>query len=151
LVRAFFVTKKEFSKKDEVKKVIVSELLSKCVSSDEEVATNAGLLLFNGVVLYSSTNSGEKEHPYFGWMKSTGILDEIHSTFKRCLFDKVKRLIGVSMINIDRGCSCLEKTNEIISWLVETTSLVTVDDIRNNTLIVFRQLVFRFICFVEII
>jgi hypothetical protein len=152
LLKAFFITTTEFSKKEEVKKVInVNIVLAICSSSDERVATNAGLLLFEVVGVYSSRDSDEKIHKDFSWMKKKGILDEIHSTFKSCLFDKVKRLIGVSMINIDRGCSCFEKTNEIISWLVDHTSGITGEWNRTTTLIGFGRVVYRFLYVVYVI
>jgi hypothetical protein len=121
-----------------------------CASS-EEVAGHAGSLLYSVFVDDGVNVFDEKEHGDFSWMKTRGILDEIHSTFKSCSFDKVKRLIGLSMINIDRGCSCLENTTEIISWLVENTSFITEQNDRTNPLIVFRRVVYRFICFVSVI
>jgi hypothetical protein len=59
--------------------------------------------------------------------------------------ERGKRLIGLTMIDIDRGCSFVDKTREIISWLLENTSVTTGEVDRNTTLVGFQQLVHRFI------
>jgi hypothetical protein len=149
LLKGFFSTKKDFLKKDEVKKMIdINVVLTLCTSSNENVAEAAGWLLFNMECTFSSP-SDEKEHPDFISMKDGGMLIKIHEVFKECKIEKAKRLIGCVILNVDRGCYLGEKIIEVICWMRDNTSRSTEGVYLRNTLVNLRHVVYRLFLFLE--
>jgi serine/threonine protein kinase len=119
------------------------EVVEECSSSDVKVGEEAAVKLFDQIVVNPKVDD-KKEHPYFEWMKMMGVLEKMHSSFKTCTLERGKRLIGLSMIDVDRECSCGEKSREIISWLRDNTSGSTTESDRDNTLNRFRTIIHRF-------
>jgi hypothetical protein len=147
-LNAFFSTEKEFSKRGEVKKLIdANTLLSLCSSGEEEVAGSAGWLFSNVFSVYYSRD-GKGEHGDFVWMKEKGMLMKMYSTFKGCVVDMGKRLVGNAVLCVDRGCSLGEKTFEVVEWLRDNTDGSTDDVIRGNTLTELRRVTYRFSSFI---
>jgi hypothetical protein len=147
-LKIFFVTTISFDKKEVIKKAIdINVLLNFCISRDEEVARQGGLHLFNIYCIYSA-GLDEEDHCDYLIMKRDGTLEKIYYTFKECFDEKVKRLIGLVYITIDRKCSILDNSIEIIKWLINNTDESTDDISRHNTLVSLRKVTISLISFI---
>jgi hypothetical protein len=149
LLKGFFLTKKDFLKKEEVKKMIdMNVVVSLCTSSNEGVADSAGCSLHDMECTFSSPPD-EEEHPDFISMKEGGILMKMYSVFKECKIEKIKRLIGFVILNVDRGCYLGEKIIEVICWMRDNTSQSTEQWSRQNTLVNLRRVIYRLFLFLN--
>jgi hypothetical protein len=126
----------------------INVVVSLCTSSNGNVAETAGWLLVNMECTFSSPPDKE-EHPDFISMKEGGILMKMYEEFKECKIEKVKRLIGFVILDVDRGCWLGEKIIEVICWMRDNTSQSTEKIDLQNTLVFLRRVVYRLFLFIE--
>jgi hypothetical protein len=146
LLRAFFLTEKEFKFKEEVKKSVdLNILLSLSSSDDEQVVSAAGWLLYDIYAWYSSPSDEGEEHPDFQEMEKNGMMEKMCERFMSCKNDKGKRLLGLTFLAIHRTKEFCPKHIEIMKWIRDNTNESTDSLLLRNTLVEFRLVAFSLI------